>query len=81
MIISYAVWEEGLVTAQRNPKPIAGVADLSRKDVRFTNREPGLDGGASACAVDSEPFRDFRDRGESVVDLCRIRFEPATFGL
>lgn len=41
VIISYAVWEEGLVTAQGNPKRIAGVADLSRKDVTFTNREPG----------------------------------------
>ena len=41
VIISYAVWEEGLVTAQGNPKRIAGVADLGRNDVRFTNREPG----------------------------------------
>jgi molybdate-binding protein len=40
-VISYAVWEEGLVTAQGNPKHIAGIADLARKGVRFTNREPG----------------------------------------
>lgn len=40
-VISYAVWEEGLVTAQGNPKHIAGINDLVRKDVRFTNREPG----------------------------------------
>jgi DNA-binding XRE family transcriptional regulator len=40
-VISYAVWEEGLVTAQGNPKHIAGIADLVRKDVRFTNRETG----------------------------------------
>jgi len=41
VVISYAVWEEGLVTALGNPKRIAGVADLSRTDVRFTNREAG----------------------------------------
>lgn len=40
-VISYAIWEEGLVTAQGNPKHIVGIADLARKDVRFTNREPG----------------------------------------
>jgi molybdate-binding protein/DNA-binding XRE family transcriptional regulator len=40
-VIAYAVWEEGVLTAQGNPKRIAGVADLAREDVRFTNREPG----------------------------------------
>jgi putative molybdopterin biosynthesis protein len=40
-VISYAVWEEGLVVARGNPKHIAGIADLARKDVRFTNRELG----------------------------------------
>jgi putative molybdopterin biosynthesis protein len=40
-VISYAIWEEGLVTAQGNPKHIVGIADLARKDVRFTNRESG----------------------------------------
>lgn len=40
-VISYAIWEEGLVTAHGNPKHIVGIADLARKDVRFTNREPG----------------------------------------
>jgi molybdate-binding protein/DNA-binding XRE family transcriptional regulator len=40
-VISYAVWQEGLVVAQGNPKRIAGVADLARKGVQITNREPG----------------------------------------
>ncbi len=40
-VISYAIWEEGLVTAPGNPKRIAGIADLARKNVRFTNRESG----------------------------------------
>jgi molybdate-binding protein/DNA-binding XRE family transcriptional regulator len=40
-ILSYAMWKEGLVVAEGNPKKIAGIADLARKDVYITNREPG----------------------------------------
>jgi molybdate-binding protein/DNA-binding XRE family transcriptional regulator len=40
-VFSYAIWQEGLVVAQGNPKRISGVADLARKDVQITNREPG----------------------------------------
>jgi putative molybdopterin biosynthesis protein len=40
-VFSYATWEEGLVTAPDNPKRITEVADLTRKGVRFTNREQG----------------------------------------
>lgn len=40
-VISYAVWQEGLVVAKDNPKKISGISDLARKDVRITNREHG----------------------------------------
>jgi molybdate-binding protein/DNA-binding XRE family transcriptional regulator len=40
-VLSYAMWKEGLVVAEGNPKKIAGIADLARKDVYITNREPG----------------------------------------
>jgi len=40
-IYSFAMWKEGLVVTQGNPKKIAGIEDLSRKGVRITNREPG----------------------------------------
>jgi molybdate-binding protein/DNA-binding XRE family transcriptional regulator len=40
-VFSYALWEEGLITAPGNPKHIAGIADLARKEIRFVNREPG----------------------------------------
>jgi molybdate-binding protein/DNA-binding XRE family transcriptional regulator len=39
--ISFAVWEEGLVVANGNPKHIKSVQDLARKTVTFLNREPG----------------------------------------
>ncbi len=40
-VISFAVWEEGIVTAPGNPKSIRGVEDLARKDVTIVNREKG----------------------------------------
>jgi molybdate-binding protein/DNA-binding XRE family transcriptional regulator len=41
VVINYAIWKEGLVTLQGNPKNISGIPDLVRQDVRITNREPG----------------------------------------
>jgi len=40
-VVSYALWEEGLVVARGNPKNIKTIADLARKDVTIINREPG----------------------------------------
>ncbi len=40
-VLSYAMWKEGLIVAQDNPKKVAGIEDLSRKDILITNREPG----------------------------------------
>ncbi len=40
-VISYAVWEEGIVTARHNPKGIRTAADLARPDVVIVNREAG----------------------------------------
>jgi molybdate-binding protein/DNA-binding XRE family transcriptional regulator len=40
-VISFAVWEEGILTAKGNPKGIRGIEDLGRKDVRIVNREKG----------------------------------------
>jgi len=40
-VISFAVWEEGLVTGRSNPKNIRGIEDLARPDVTIVNREKG----------------------------------------
>jgi molybdate-binding protein/DNA-binding XRE family transcriptional regulator len=40
-VISYALWEEGIVLARGNPKGIKGIADMARKDVAIINREAG----------------------------------------
>lgn len=40
-VLSYAMWKEGLVVAEGNPKNITGIHDLARKDIHITNREKG----------------------------------------
>jgi putative molybdopterin biosynthesis protein len=41
LVVTFASWEEGLVSAPGNPKRIRKVEDLTRKDIRFVNRELG----------------------------------------
>ncbi len=40
-VITFAVWEEGIVTAPGNPKSIKTIDDLARRDVTIVNREKG----------------------------------------
>ncbi len=40
-VISYAIWQEGIVIARGNPKDIQGIADFARKDISIVNRESG----------------------------------------
>jgi putative molybdopterin biosynthesis protein len=41
IVVTFARWEEGFVSAPGNPKRIRRIEDLARKDVRFVNRELG----------------------------------------
>jgi putative molybdopterin biosynthesis protein len=40
-VVTFAIWEQGLVLQSGNPKGIRGVEDLARKDVSIVNREQG----------------------------------------
>jgi putative molybdopterin biosynthesis protein len=40
-VISYAIWQQGIVVARGNPKNIKSIEDLMRKNVVLVNREPG----------------------------------------
>jgi putative molybdopterin biosynthesis protein len=40
-VITFAVWEEGVVTTRGNPKGLHGIEDFARPDVRIVNREAG----------------------------------------
>jgi molybdate-binding protein/DNA-binding XRE family transcriptional regulator len=59
-VITFAIWEEGLVVARGNPKAIRGVEDLARKDVSIMNREEGagsrqlLDKRLAAAGISGE---------------------------
>lgn len=40
-VITFAVWEQGIVTARDNLKNIRGIQDFPRKDISIINRESG----------------------------------------
>jgi putative molybdopterin biosynthesis protein len=40
-VITFAVWDQGLVVAPGNPKGIRGIEDLARPGIAIVNREPG----------------------------------------
>ena len=41
VVVTFGVWEQGLVVAPGNPKSIADVSGLSKRTVSFVNREEG----------------------------------------
>jgi molybdate-binding protein/DNA-binding XRE family transcriptional regulator len=41
LVVTFARWEEGLVVSRENPKKIRSVDHLTRRGIRFMNREPG----------------------------------------
>ena len=40
-VVTFAIWEQGLVMQGGNPKHIGAVEDLARQDVQIINREKG----------------------------------------
>jgi molybdate-binding protein/DNA-binding XRE family transcriptional regulator len=64
-VISFAVWEEGIVTAAGNPKSIKAVEDLARRDVTIVNREKGagsralLDSNLKRLKIDAKNVRGY----------------------
>ncbi len=40
-VVTFAIWEQGMLMQSGNPKHIRAVEDLARKDVRIVNREKG----------------------------------------
>jgi putative molybdopterin biosynthesis protein len=40
-VVSFAIWEEGILTARGNPKNIHGIEDLTASGVTMVNREKG----------------------------------------
>jgi putative molybdopterin biosynthesis protein len=64
-VISFAIWEEGILTARGNPKHIRGIEDFARQDVTIVNREKGagsrmlLDSHLQRLNIDARTIRDY----------------------
>jgi molybdate-binding protein/DNA-binding XRE family transcriptional regulator len=64
-VVTFAIWEQGLVVRAGNPKSIRDAADLARKDVTIVNREKGagsrelLDERLTAAGVPVENVRGY----------------------
>jgi putative molybdopterin biosynthesis protein len=64
-VITFAVWEEGIVTATGNPKGIKAIDDLARRDVTIVNREKGagsralLDSNLKRLKIDPKNVRGY----------------------
>lgn len=75
-VVSFAVWEEGLVMAAGNPKSIAGVRDLTRQDVWVVNREPGsgsralLDAELKKLSIQPKDVRGYENTAEGHLPAC-----------
>lgn len=70
LVVTFAQWEEGLVTAPGNPKKIRTAADLARRGVRFINREPG----SGSRALLDKVLGDADIEAASVVGYDRVAF-------
>lgn len=64
-VVTFAVWEQGLVLRHGNPKSIRSIADLAGKNVILINREKGsgsrdlLDTGLRQLGIKSERVRGY----------------------
>jgi molybdate-binding protein/DNA-binding XRE family transcriptional regulator len=65
-VISFAVWQEGIVAARGNPKGIGGIEDFARADVTIVNREKGsgsralLDGRLKTLGIPARAVRGYQ---------------------
>lgn len=50
-LVTFAIWQQGLIVQSGNPKAVRGVEDLVRTDVRLVNREAGSGARALLDAV------------------------------
>ncbi|MGI8960959.1 MAG: substrate-binding domain-containing protein [Bryobacteraceae bacterium] len=64
-VVTFAVWEQGLVLRHGNPKSIRSIADLARNDVTLINREEGsgsrdlLDAGLRQLGIQSKHVKGY----------------------
>jgi putative molybdopterin biosynthesis protein len=66
-VVSFAIWEEGILTARANPKNIRGIEDFARPAVTIVNREKGagarrlLDAALKRLGLDPRKVRGYQN--------------------
>ncbi len=76
-VVTFAIWEEGLLVRSGNPKGIRGIGDLARKDVTLMNREEGagarllLDQKLAATGIDPAQVNGYRHVARSHFEVAR----------
>lgn len=64
-VVTFAVWEQGLLARRGNPKNIRSIADLGRKNVTLINREKGsgsrdlLDAGLREAGISAQRLKGY----------------------
>lgn len=69
-VVTFAIWEQGLVLQPGNPKEIQSVADLARKNVTIVNREKG----AGSRALLDEKLREAGVPADRVKGYDRVAY-------
>ena len=79
-VISFAIWEEGIITAPGNPKSIRTIADLTGKNITIVNREKGsgcralLDTQLASAAIPSSQIQGYhRDASGHMAAAWEVR--------
>ncbi|MEW6248080.1 MAG: substrate-binding domain-containing protein [Nitrospirota bacterium] len=77
MVVTFAIWEEGLLVRSGNPKGIRNIGDLAREDVTLMNREGGagarllLDQKLAATGIDPAQVNGYRHVARSHFEVAR----------
>lgn len=77
-VVTFAIWEEGLLVPSGSPKGIREVAALARKDIVLVNREPGsgarllLDRKLSEAGIKASQVKGYHRIVGSHFDVARL---------
>ena len=77
LIVTFAMWEEGLLVARGNPRSLRSIDDLGRGDIRLINREEGagarilLDQKLAAAGLDAGTITGYQTIARSHFHIAR----------
>jgi molybdate-binding protein/DNA-binding XRE family transcriptional regulator len=77
-VVTFASWQQGLMTARGNPRHLRGVEDLARKGITIVNREAGagarllLDQRLAAAGLTGRQVRGYQTAAGSHLEVARL---------